>query len=374
MVSSNASPRKPPFNADADVFQPSTRNTGTRAPRSAATLPESKASMIPSSCIWVGNVCPKVTEAEFRSEFSRFGPIRLLRMFPKSKCAFITYETSDQALAAQAAMENTMMGSMALTLNVGRCSRHLWVGNVGPGVDEASLTEAFQKFGEVESVRILRNNKCAFVNMVSEQAALIAAQQLNGHRIADSEITINFQWQDSKRHGPHNRQRHRATQDCHQNVSTGYSRSHASGRQSGRNPVSCGSHYNYAKPSRQLFVGNIDPEASQATMFALFQQFGEVQRIKRFYDRCYAFVVYSNISDSIWARDHLTMFPPVLFDRTLNVNFGRSSVLPSMRTLSMTLMLCTEPLQPKSVDLYALDPRGPAKKCPVVFLLPDRRA
>lgn len=57
--------------------------------------------MIPSSCIWVGNVCPKVTEAEFRSEFSRFGPIRLLRMFPKSKCAFITYETSDQALAAQ---------------------------------------------------------------------------------------------------------------------------------------------------------------------------------------------------------------------------------------------------------------------------------
>src|SRR5205814_2940283 len=99
--------------------------------------------------------------------------------FPRSKCAFVTYQKSKSALAALE-LEGKQLGSMCLTLNVGKASRHLWVGNVGAQVTEDDLRNAFSVHGAVESVRVLRANKCAFVNFASEADALKAAEEMNG--------------------------------------------------------------------------------------------------------------------------------------------------------------------------------------------------
>ena len=88
---------------------------------------------IPSQCVWVGNVSPELTKEEFQAEFEKCGEVRLIRMFPRSKCAFVTFATPEAALASLA-LEGKLLGSMCLTLNVGKASRHLWVGNIDPNV------------------------------------------------------------------------------------------------------------------------------------------------------------------------------------------------------------------------------------------------
>ena len=99
-------------------------------PRPIPTLPHPYRYRYPSSllqrnatpascCVWVGNVCPEISEEEFANEFRKFGTVKLVRMFPSSRCAFVTFETPEQAIASQQ-LEDTMLGTMKLTLNVGR--------------------------------------------------------------------------------------------------------------------------------------------------------------------------------------------------------------------------------------------------------------
>ena len=83
------------------------------------------------------------------------------------------------------ALEGTQLGSMTLTLNIGMACRHLWVGNVEQSVSEFELKSAFERYGTVESVRVLRANKCAFVNFVKEEDACEAAENMNGSLLAD---------------------------------------------------------------------------------------------------------------------------------------------------------------------------------------------
>lgn len=83
---------------------------------------------------------------------------------------------------------------------------------------------------------------------------------------------------------------------------------------------------NFNTPSKQLFVGNIDQAVSQDMLWAIFAQFGEIHRIKRFSDRGYAFIIFRNLNDAIWAREQLSIYPPVIHNRVLDINFGRLRV------------------------------------------------
>ncbi len=148
---------------------------------------------VPSQCVWVGNVASDVSKQDFRAVFEQYGQVTLIRMFPRSKCAFVTYQKSKSALSSLE-LEGKQLGSMCLTLNVGKASRHLWVGNIGAAVTEEDLRQAFSAHGTVESVRVLRANKCAFVNFASELDALKAAEEMNGVELGGQTIVINFQW------------------------------------------------------------------------------------------------------------------------------------------------------------------------------------
>lgn len=141
--------------------------------------------------------------------------------------AFVTYKTQTAALAALD-LEGTRLGSMNLTLNIGKvceflkeaegrthwavqASQQLWVGNISGPDAEAELQSAFEKvwfrlshllsrpyikyqFGKVRSVRLLRNCCCAFVNFETTADAVAAMNHLNGTTIAGHEIVINFKW------------------------------------------------------------------------------------------------------------------------------------------------------------------------------------
>jgi RNA recognition motif-containing protein len=104
-------------------------------------------------------VCKTVSPEEFKSLFQNVGDIKQLRMFPTSKCAFVTFGRTEDAVAAESKYQGTRLGTMDLKINVGRATKSLWVGNVGHGVSEDQLKAEFEKVGPVTSVKVLSEQK-----------------------------------------------------------------------------------------------------------------------------------------------------------------------------------------------------------------------
>jgi len=71
-------------------------------------------------------------------------------------------------------------------------TRVLWVGNIGPDVSEEELEQEFGQFGKIESLRILHNRFCAFVNFETEEAAKEAKKNLHGTIIGSQYIVIHY--------------------------------------------------------------------------------------------------------------------------------------------------------------------------------------
>lgn len=71
-------------------------------------------------------------------------------------------------------------------------SRTLWVGNIGPDVSEQELEQEFSQFGKLESIRILHDRFCAFVNFEEEICARKAKTTLQGTIIGSQYVVINY--------------------------------------------------------------------------------------------------------------------------------------------------------------------------------------
>ncbi len=71
-------------------------------------------------------------------------------------------------------------------------SRHLWIGNIGTEVTEKDIIQEFKAFGEIESLRVLPDKHCAFVNFVNEKSAVDAKAKLFGTILGSQYIVINF--------------------------------------------------------------------------------------------------------------------------------------------------------------------------------------
>lgn len=74
-------------------------------------------------------------------------------------------------------------------------TRSLWLGNIDPSLTTQDLTCIFAPFGTIESVRILPDRECAFVNFISLEDALRAKDELvykmNG-RLGNAPVKVGF--------------------------------------------------------------------------------------------------------------------------------------------------------------------------------------
>jgi len=121
-----------------------------------------------------------------------------MRRFAKSKYAFITYTSHDLAKTAADRLNGKLLGTMNIRCNVTKAGRSLWIGNV-VGITEKDLIAAFSPFGPIESSKVMLQNKCAFVNYNQVEDATEAKNQLEGTKLGDMEITINFKWDKSEK-------------------------------------------------------------------------------------------------------------------------------------------------------------------------------
>ncbi|XP_061601459.1 uncharacterized protein zgc:123010 [Cololabis saira] len=68
----------------------------------------------------------------------------------------------------------------------------LWVGNVTTDLTEKHLWDLFKMHGEIESIRVLHERFCAFVNFKNANMASRAMEKLNGYCIENTRLVVRY--------------------------------------------------------------------------------------------------------------------------------------------------------------------------------------
>lgn len=68
----------------------------------------------------------------------------------------------------------------------------LWVGNVTTDLTEKHLWDLFKQHGEIESIRVLHERFCAFVNFKSASMAARAMEKLHGFNIENTRLVVRY--------------------------------------------------------------------------------------------------------------------------------------------------------------------------------------
>uniref|UniRef100_A0A3P9Q486 Zgc:123010 n=1 Tax=Poecilia reticulata TaxID=8081 RepID=A0A3P9Q486_POERE len=68
----------------------------------------------------------------------------------------------------------------------------LWVGNVTTEITEKHLWDLFKTYGDIESIRVLHERFCAFVNFRNADMAARAMEKLNGYYIENTRLVVRY--------------------------------------------------------------------------------------------------------------------------------------------------------------------------------------
>ncbi|KAJ1727102.1 hypothetical protein LPJ61_004762, partial [Coemansia biformis] len=142
-------------------------------------------------------------------------------------------------------------------------TRSLWVGNVDPRLTNQDLVELFGKYGRVESLRLLPDKECAFVNFLRIEDAVRAREDLHaGARIGSSTVRVGY----------------------------GKGEAHASGDAQAM------------QPTRALWIGNIAPSLQPDQLARVFQGFGAIESSRVLNHKNCGFVNFARLEDAVRAK------------------------------------------------------------------------
>lgn len=71
-------------------------------------------------------------------------------------------------------------------------SKSLWIGNIDASLTSAELFNIFGVYGNIDSLRILPERECAFVNYSRVDDAVTACKEMQGGRVGDCIIRVGF--------------------------------------------------------------------------------------------------------------------------------------------------------------------------------------
>ncbi|KAJ2821746.1 hypothetical protein GGI24_004128, partial [Coemansia furcata] len=142
-------------------------------------------------------------------------------------------------------------------------TRSLWVGNVDPAMSNQDLVAQFGKYGRVESLRLLPDKECAFVNFLRVEDAISAKEDMHaGARIGNNTVRVGY----------------------------GKGESYATGDAQAM------------QPTRALWIGNIAPAANPDSLATIFQQFGTIESARVLNHKNCGFVNFVRLEDAVRAK------------------------------------------------------------------------
>jgi protein JSN1 len=68
----------------------------------------------------------------------------------------------------------------------------LWIGNIDPNTTSADLLAIYSHFGPIDSLRVLPDKECAFVNFVHVEDAVRAKDETEGSRVGSGIVRLGF--------------------------------------------------------------------------------------------------------------------------------------------------------------------------------------
>ncbi|KAG1638293.1 hypothetical protein G6F44_008975 [Rhizopus delemar] len=145
-------------------------------------------------------------------------------------------------------------------------SRSLWVGQLDPTITKNELNNLFSKFGTIESIRILPDRECAFINYFGVEEALRARDALvnkMGCQLGNTTVKIGF------------------------------------GKLEAVLPLCV---ENTQEPTRALWIGNIPNTTTQTILGTIFSTFGAIESIRLLPHKNCGFVNFFNSEDAVRAK------------------------------------------------------------------------
>ncbi|CAO3599721.1 unnamed protein product [Absidia cylindrospora] len=215
-----------PTNTTTNRSPPMGINTVTSSPGGSTTA------AVGSRSLWIGNIDASITVDVLTHTFAPYGPIESVRLLMEKECAFVNYFYQEHAVRAKEDVLGPLAGRVGhciVRIGYGRAdavsssaepvvvgtgsspqlpsssspplpptlsgtaststttaaaniiaqqdqithqaTRALWLGNIPTGTSPSILEKAFDKYGTIESIRILSHKTCAFINFDSIASA-----------------------------------------------------------------------------------------------------------------------------------------------------------------------------------------------------------
>ncbi|GAA0163573.1 RNA metabolism protein [Lithospermum erythrorhizon] len=275
----------------------------------------------PSNNLWIGNLATEVTESELQSVFSKYGLIDSITSYASRSFAFIYYKTIDDAKSAKDALQAHVLRGNPIRIEFAKLAKpckSLWVAGISPSVSKEELEAEFQKFGEIQEFKFLRDRNTAYVDYFKLEDASQALKSMNGKRIGGGLIRVDFLRSQPTRREPWSDNRdaregnfsgrgfsapeaHWMSPDVMRNYSEPV---HAGSKRHLFPPP--GGRRGDGQPSNILWISypptvHIEEDMLHNTMIL----FGEIEKIKIFPDRNYSFVEFRSVDEARLAKEGL---------------------------------------------------------------------
>lgn len=243
--------------------------------------------------LYIGHLHPKVSEELLSELFSKYGDINSCKVFPETPgqdpYAFVEFKKREDADHARAAMNDRRIFDKNIIVRFATNKTnqkrdlsndyHIFVGDLSPEIQPTDLAKAFQAYGKLTSVRIMKDNNTgkskgfAFLSFSNKEEAEKAIEEMNNQFIGSRQIRTNW----ASRKGP------------------GDGDNAASARGAGFKQISYSEALNSSTPTNTtVYFGNLPEQVSDSDLRELVGEHGNVVDVKLFADKRYAFVRMSS--------------------------------------------------------------------------------
>ncbi|XP_026158132.1 uncharacterized protein LOC113127671 isoform X1 [Mastacembelus armatus] len=117
--------------------------------------------------------------------------LQLMELGFEERQSKVLLEKFTTVQAVIAASEAQVVKHTSLQDQSGKC-RSLWVGNITFEVTEKDLVDLFKTFGEIESIKVLYERYCAFINFKNANMAAKALVKLQGVELGNSKLVMRY--------------------------------------------------------------------------------------------------------------------------------------------------------------------------------------
>ena len=239
--------------------------------------------------LYVGHLHPKVSEELLSELFSKYGDITSCKVFPETPgqdpYAFVEFKKREDADHARAAMNERRIFDKNIVVRFATNKTnqkrdlsndyHIFVGDLSPEIQATDLAKAFQSFGKITSVRIMKDNNTgkskgfAFLSFSNRSEAEKAIEDMSGQFIGSRQIRTNW----ASRKGP------------------GDGETTTAGKGPGFKQISYSDALSSSTPTNTtVYFGNLPEQVSDTDLRELVNEYGTIVDVKLFADKRYAFI------------------------------------------------------------------------------------